>query len=126
MELNFIYVQATNEPHEVRDLHLLHSAVAVPQHCFYYEQQADLAYLGLRLAVAIARNHPFTQGNKRTGWGAMLMFWELNGYELVNEDHAYYAELLIAVITREIELENMLVQLNLQPITRFEIEEPGF
>ncbi|WP_018389161.1 type II toxin-antitoxin system death-on-curing family toxin [Ancylobacter sp. FA202] len=113
--LNHVYVNETGEPHQVRDPGLLHSALAVPKNRFHYEGRA-IDQLGLDLAVAIARNHPFTQGNKRTGWGAMLLFWELNGWELVNEDHAYYADLFVGVITGEVAEEALLAQMHLLEI----------
>ncbi len=64
----------------VRDAGLLNSAIAQPRatftgtflHAFPFEMAA--AYL-----FHIVQNHPFTDGNKRTGAVAALLFLELNG-----------------------------------------------
>lgn len=42
--------------------------------------------LALVLCRALARDHPFIDGNKRTAAVAMLIFLELNGYELIMPD----------------------------------------
>ena len=63
----------------VRDLGLLESAIALPQatfgktflHAFPFEMAA--AYM-----FHIVQNHPFVDGNKRTGAVAALLFLELN------------------------------------------------
>jgi death on curing protein len=39
-------------------------------------------------AYGMARNHPFTDGNKRTALVLSEMFLVLNGYELVADDAA--------------------------------------
>jgi death-on-curing protein len=62
----------------IRDLGLLQSALARPQKlCAYGEP--DVAALAAAYAIGIARNHPFTDGNKRTAAVAALMFLDVNG-----------------------------------------------
>ena len=69
--------------HGVRDRGLLESALAMPMsgaegsyfHSFPFEMAA--AYM-----FHIAQNHPFIDGNKRTGLAACLYFLELNGTEI--------------------------------------------
>jgi len=64
----------------VRDDGLLQSALARPlNHASYGEP--DLAELAALYAIAIARNHPFVDGNKRTAFAAMVTFIWLNGAE---------------------------------------------
>ncbi|MCK0198532.1 hypothetical protein MWN34_16630 [Ancylobacter sp. 6x-1] len=41
----------------------------------------------------------------------MLLFWKLNGLELANQDHPYYAEVFIGVVTGEVDSEALLSQL---------------
>ena len=62
----------------VRDEGLLESALARPQNAAAYTDP-DVAELGALYALAIARNHPFVDGNKRTAWSAMVVFLDLNG-----------------------------------------------
>lgn len=65
----------------LRDEGLLESALARPiNHAGY--GNPDTAELGALYAIAIARNHPFIDGNKRTGFGALTLFLSLNGLEL--------------------------------------------
>ncbi len=61
----------------VRDEGLLESALARPrQHAAYGEP--DLAELAALHAIAIAHNHPFIDGNKRTAYVALELFLAKN------------------------------------------------
>lgn len=71
----------------VRNASLLASALARPQQMLAYaEPLPDLADLAAALAYGLARNHPFSDGNKRTAAVACETFIELNGGSLVAED----------------------------------------
>ncbi|MNT16726.1 Toxin Doc [compost metagenome] len=70
----------------MRDEGLLASAMGRPQNRALYESP-DAATLAAAYAFGIARNHPFTDGNKRTAFVAMEVFLDLNGFELVASDH---------------------------------------
>jgi len=108
VDLNRRLVEFSGEPFLLRDQGLLESALAVPQNRWHYEQIDDIGLLGLSLAVAIGRNHPFGQGNKRTAWAAMLAFFAMNGVALLNEDDTAHAEAFIAVLTGEFPAERLL------------------
>lgn len=66
----------------VRDPGLLASALARPRHLAEYGQP-DAFALAAAYACGIIRNHPFVDGNKRTGFLAAYVFLDLNGWELV-------------------------------------------
>jgi death-on-curing protein len=66
----------------VRDLGLLESALARPRNAWSYGQDDLIALAGL-YAAAIMRNHPFVDGNKRTGFLATYAFLYINGREIV-------------------------------------------
>lgn len=66
-------------PAGLRDGALLHSALARPQQIFAYAHAADLVDMAAALIVGIVRNHPFIDGNKRTGFLLGILFLELNG-----------------------------------------------
>ena len=69
----------------IRDVGLLESAIARPlDHAGY--DGADIAALGALYALAIARNHPFVDGNKRTAFVALETFVVLNGVALTAGD----------------------------------------
>jgi death-on-curing protein len=63
----------------VRDRGLLDSALARPQNLFAYEQ-ARVFGLAASYAFGFVKNHPFVDGNKRTGFTVAVLFIELNGY----------------------------------------------
>jgi death on curing protein len=52
--------------------------------------------------LGIARNHPFDQGNKRTGFAASAIFLNLNGLDLKTIDSEGFAEIIIAAVERRI------------------------
>ena len=62
----------------LRDEGMLESALDRPKNRWSYEQ-AELAELAAAYAFGIARNHPFVDGNKRTGFAIGIAFLELNG-----------------------------------------------
>jgi len=62
----------------IRDAGRLQSALARPKHLFSYGEPT-LARLAAAYAVGIIQGHPFTDGNKRTGFMAAAAFLELNG-----------------------------------------------
>jgi death-on-curing protein len=66
----------------LRDDGLLESAVARPQNLAAYGQKISVASLSAAFAWGLLRNHPFVDGNKRTALAAMVVFLELNGWEL--------------------------------------------
>jgi len=81
-------VRETGEPFFLRDRGLLESAVAKPLNRFHYEGVEDVLSLATTLLFALARNHAFEQGNKRTGFLAAVAFLEINGYAVVDPEAA--------------------------------------
>ena len=65
----------------VRDEGLLDSALGKPQNLFAYGKPS-LFELAASYAFGIVKNHPFIDGNKRTGFVAAAAFLDSNGYEL--------------------------------------------
>ncbi len=69
--------------HGVRDMGLLESAVSQPQATFGGEYlHKDLFEMAAAYLFHIVRNHPFLDGNKRTGAVAALAFLDFNGVEV--------------------------------------------
>lgn len=66
----------------VRDENALESALARPRHRWAYGRKVDAASLAAGYGYALARNHPYRDGNKRIAFVAMVVFLGLNGYEL--------------------------------------------
>jgi len=78
----------------VRSPELLDSALARPPMLAAYAQDVDAVTTGAMYAIAIARNHPFIDGNKRVAWTAMRTFLRLNGVTLVFERAEAVSEML--------------------------------
>lgn len=64
----------------IRDENMLESALAKPRNLFAYEMP-DGAAMAASYAAGIILNHPFLDGNKRTGFMVAAAFLELNGFE---------------------------------------------
>lgn len=81
----------------IRDINLLVSAVETPKarmfnqdlHPTIYDKAAAYLY-------HIVQNHPFNDGNKRTGFGAALLFLKANSIP-INFDKKEYENLVIEV-----------------------------
>jgi death on curing protein len=72
----------------IRDFDLLESALARPRNAHAYSPELSLPELGAMYGIAIIRNHPFVDGNKRTGLVALELFLDLNGFDLDVDDAA--------------------------------------
>ena len=85
----------------VRDEGLLKSELARPlQHIAYGSPEngaLDVQELAALYTSGIVRNHPFIDGNKRTGFVVGILFLELNGYRFTaSEEEATRAVLDLA------------------------------
>lgn len=69
-------------PNGVRDQGALESALSRPRNRWEYGED-DLCALAATYAFGFARNHPFTDGNKRTAWVLARAFLMLNSVEIM-------------------------------------------
>lgn len=69
----------------LRDEGLLESALARPLYLAAYGTP-DYAELAACYGAGIAKNHPFVDGNKRTAFVAVELFFALNGWKLTAPD----------------------------------------
>jgi death on curing protein len=63
----------------IRDPGLLVSALARPRQIEAYGDAPDVVDLAAAYTVGVVQNHPFVDGNKRTGFVLGVLFLELNG-----------------------------------------------
>ncbi len=77
----------------IRDPGLLESALARPLNRAAYGEP-DIVELAALYALAIGRNHPFIDGNKRTAYLALEVFLALNGLRLTATD----AEAVVGIL----------------------------
>ena len=82
----------------VRDAGALASALDRPRNQLTYgNPPPDLADLAAAYGFGIARNHPFSDGNKRTALVVMRLFLKLNGVDFTaTAEEKYEAIMLLA------------------------------
>jgi death-on-curing protein len=69
-------------PSGIRDEGMLDSALMRPVNQWTYGED-DRCSLAAAYAFGLARNHPFTDGNKRTAWILARLFLARNGLPLI-------------------------------------------
>ena len=90
-------------PVGVRDEALLESALDKPRNLFVY-RKPSLFDLAASYGYGIVKNHPFVDGNKRTGYGAMMKFLSRNGHTIAGPlaDHeSVFLQLAAGELDRE-------------------------
>jgi len=86
LELHEEMIKTIGGAHGVKDANLLDSALAQPQMTFGGEDfYPTLAEKAAALAFSLIQNHPFNDGNKRTGHAAMVLFLDVNGSDFVDD-----------------------------------------
>lgn len=91
----------------VRDAVLLQSALAKPRNLFEYELHAvDLPRLAAAYLFGVVNNHPFVDGNKRTGYVVCSVFLRLNGQRLAAPLPELY-KMVMAAASGEIDEEEI-------------------
>jgi death on curing protein len=85
-----------------RDEGLLLSALARAENLHSYNPDADIFALAAAYCVGIVKNHPFIDGNKRTGTLAAIAFLAINNVQLEFEE-AEIASMIIALAASEVE-----------------------
>ena len=81
----------------LRDERLLQSALARPRQLFAYGESPSVIEIAAAYTAGIVRNHPFVDGNKRTGFVTGVLFLETNGYRFTaSEEDATQAVLNLA------------------------------
>ena len=84
----------------LRDQGLLESALARPRQHHAYTASPDILEMAALYTAGVVRNHPFVDGNKRTGFVIGVLFLELNGFEFkASEENATQAVTSLAAGT---------------------------
>ena len=90
----------------LRDRGLLESALARPENILAYEPDADVFRLAAAYGYGLVKNHPFIDGNKRTGTLAAVVFLGLNGVQ-VDFEEAEIAVMIIGLAASEFSEDNL-------------------
>ncbi len=84
----------------LRDRGLLESALARPRQHHAYAKTPDMVEMAALYTAGIVRNHPFVDGNKRTGFVVGVLFLELQGFQFkASEEDATQAVMGLAAGT---------------------------
>jgi death-on-curing protein len=84
----------------LRDRDLLESVLARPRQHHSYAKTSDVVEMAALYTAGIVRNHPFIDGNKRTGFVIGVLFLELHGFDFkASEAHATQAVMALAAGT---------------------------
>ncbi len=118
LELHKLSIKKYGGSHGLRDEGLLESAIARPFHTYGGE---DLYQTSIEKASAILEsiiiNHPFIDGNKRTGFLAMFAILKKANLKIIaKEDDAYNFTILVS--TGEIKFDQIVewLKANTQPL----------
>lgn len=87
----------------LKDENALESALARPLHKHAYGEE-DIIALSAAYLYGFAKNHPFSDGNKRTGYLATFTFLLINGY-MIEATQADIIAFVLAVAAGEIDEE---------------------
>jgi|SRR6185312_695868 death-on-curing protein len=108
LNLHQFSIEKYGGSHGIRDSGLLESAIARPFQSFDGEDLYPSVFAkAAALAESLIINHPFIDGNKRTGTVAMIAFLEENGFHLSTTDTALY-NLVISISTGETKFEEIV------------------
>lgn len=89
----------------VRDEGLLESALANPQNLFFYEG-ATIFECAAAYAKAIAQNHAFVDGNKRTGFIVAVVFLSINGFRLKPQKDKNHENAMVDLAEKRLNLSD--------------------
>ena len=78
----------------IRDENVLESALARPQQKWNYAERIDLATLAAAYGFGLVKNHPYSDGNKRIGFLAIVTFLGMNDHDFEASDAEVIAEIL--------------------------------
>ncbi|MEP9382478.1 type II toxin-antitoxin system death-on-curing family toxin [Nocardioides sp. KR10-350] len=99
-------------PDRLRDFGLLDAAVSRPQASAFGEDAfPDIHTKAAALLHGLARNHPFVDGNKRTAWVAMSVFYQMNGYTTSTIDQGEIVGLVVDVAEGQLDVNSVAGQL---------------
>lgn len=90
----------------LRDPGLLDSALARARNRYEYDGEADICRLAASYCAGIVKNHPFIDGNKRTGLLSAQAFLILNDYRF-HPAQVDEIRMILGLAAGEVEEENL-------------------
>ena len=112
LEIHNQIISSSGGTRGIRDLNALESAVSQPRLTFDKKDlYPDIVTKASSLCFALVMNHPFIDGNKRTGHAAMEIFLILNEYE-IDADVAEQEQVMVDLASGKISRESLSRWLN--------------
>ena len=101
LSLHHQQIQLFGGPDGLINAPLLDSALSQPFASFSGEDlYPTIEEKAARYAFGIIKNHPFADGNKRTGAAAMVAFLKINGYDL-KPSHKEFENVIFGIASGE-------------------------
>lgn len=98
----------------LRDKNLLLSALDAPKASLFGKEMYPSYYeKGAAYLYHLILNHPFFDGNKRTGYVSLLVFYEVNNYDLIISREALEI-LVLEIANGKLRKEQIAIQLGLK------------
>ena len=92
----------------IRDIGLLQGALGRPQATvFGADAYPDLDTKAAALCESLNRSHPLLDGNKRLSWLLTVIFYDLNGFDLVAKDVDDAERMILATAAGEVALDEL-------------------
>jgi death-on-curing protein len=111
LNLHRLQIQRFGGAAGLRDRGALEAAVARPQATFGGEDlYPDIEAKAAALLHSLVMNHPFVDGNKRTGAAVAELFMSLNGLDLTADDEEL-VDITLAVARGEVGAEALAIWL---------------
>ena len=111
-------VQLHGGANGVRDMNGLESAIARPYQSFAGSYLYPSCFeKAAAIGESIIMNHPFVDGNKRTGYVLIEIMLRLEGFRIISEDEELY-QFVIDISTGEKRFEEIVEWLKLHSVSK--------
>ena len=105
LQIHSMLIDETGGSHGLRDHNAILSVEQMPQQTAFGKELYPSVFLKAAVyARSIIMNHPFIDGNKRTGVTSAFVFLEWNGYESTAKE-GEVEEFALKVVTEKFSLE---------------------
>ena len=91
----------------IRDLGLLESGLLRAANRYYYDPETTIFRLAAAYGMGVIQNHPFIDGNKRTGLISMHVFLALNGWKFA-PDQAETVQMILGLASGDIKEDELV------------------
>jgi len=88
----------------LRDAGALESALHRPQTGYY----DTLIHEAAALLESLIQNHPFVDGNKRTAFAVVDVFWRINGYSITADSNGIYEHMIELFEAHSVDMEHLV------------------